>query len=654
MKKFICVCAFFCIIFNNKTYSQIAYYDAIILSKEIDFAENKQILLKKTDEVYKILAHYVSPDIQSKRDLIDLEFNKDGQGIDKNPFIEIKGGTESNRLVELGQKISSSAIGGLDVTTFADGLARFLVERSKEEISVAFFDRFKEKLNDYPELTKLFPTTAAFLNLIETYNYASMLQVLKEGYEKDINDLSGNLRGLRELTEANCDTNNVECKKRLNAIKNFFDKEESLYFVASTVLVDNLIKGSNAAQIVNAIASDSHVSKFPDANTANAFKLVNLFSESLRSQDSDKIWVGSKDISDKLLSDANVFKIYLALLYQQSKSSNIKFGSSQFHETLDSLVNQTSQIKTYLQKLITYTEVLNSQIKEIKDKKQDKIEFTTEDYYRYFNSTIDFIEHALNIQPTFHIDISTQAAAYLKTTRSAGAIYYSLKNRNFGSVVFNTIIILDNTLPSSAKFKSELIKYGSFVASVAQADSPDEVKNAIEAAALPSGSSRIKRETYYNVSLNAYLGPFAGGERLFEIKETEKQTSFSFGPFAPVGVAWSWGIKPTSDNPTHGGKSFSLFLSIIDVGAVAALRLNDNNTDALPEIKLKNIIAPGLFGVFGFGRSPFSIGAGLQLGPTLRKIEPNVTQQNNDNYYLRYSVFFAVDIPLFNFYTKPR
>jgi hypothetical protein len=640
---------------------QTAYHDAIKLSEMLAVSPGTtdfKFPLKDSILYSEILIKYTNNNTSLTLKQIEQEY-KDNIYIFKFlPNIGTLAADKGLFSINGTAKSLISSVGGLDVTTFADGLARFLVERSKEEISVTFFDRFKEKLNDYPELTKLFPTTAAFLNLIETYNYASMLQVLKESYEKDINDLSGNLRGLRELTESNCDkckeTNKAECISRINAIVGFFNKEESLYFVASTILIDNLIKGSNTAQIVNAIALDSQVTKFSDFNTANAFKLINLFSESLRSQDGDNIWVSSKDISDKLLSNTNAFTIYLGLLYQKSKSLDIKFDSLRFHDKLGSLVNKTSQIKTYLQELINNTENLNSEIKEIKEKKKDKTGFTTEDYHRYFNSIIDFLEDALKVQPTFNINISTQVAAYLKTTRSAGAIYYSIKNRDFGSVVFNTVIILDNTLPSNVKFKGELIKYGSFVASVAQADNPDEVKNAIEAAALPSGSSRIKRETYSNVSLNAYLGLFAGRERLFEIKETEKQTNFTFGPFAPVGVAWSWGIKPKSKSPTHGGKSFSLFVSLIDVGAVAALRLNDDNTDALPEIQLKNIIAPGLFGVFGFGRSPFSLGAGMQLGPTLRKIEPNVPQQNNDNYYLRYSVFFAVDIPLLNFYTKPR
>lgn len=76
--------------------------------------------------------------------------------------------------------------GNKDVTTLVSGIARFLAERTKEELNEAFFQKMKEKLNAYPELTTTFPKTASFLNAIETYSYASVLQVPKEAFETDM------------------------------------------------------------------------------------------------------------------------------------------------------------------------------------------------------------------------------------------------------------------------------------------------------------------------------------------------------------------------------------------------------------------------------------------------------------------------------------
>src|SRR5262245_59238255 len=42
-------------------------------------------------------------------------------------------------------------LGNLDVTTISDGLAQFLVERTKEELNAAFFEKFKETMKKFPE-----------------------------------------------------------------------------------------------------------------------------------------------------------------------------------------------------------------------------------------------------------------------------------------------------------------------------------------------------------------------------------------------------------------------------------------------------------------------------------------------------------------------
>ncbi len=50
--------------------------------------------------------------------------------------------TIASRLTSLTAKATNS-LAGVDVTTFTQGLADFLVERAKEELNVAFFERLK-------------------------------------------------------------------------------------------------------------------------------------------------------------------------------------------------------------------------------------------------------------------------------------------------------------------------------------------------------------------------------------------------------------------------------------------------------------------------------------------------------------------------------
>ncbi|MFX5484650.1 hypothetical protein ABTD53_19235, partial [Acinetobacter baumannii] len=63
----------------------------------------------------------------------------------------------------------------------------------------------KEQLNAFPELKTAFPKTASFLDIIETYSYASVIQVLKEAFETDIQNLPENLYNIKSLTDGDCD-----------------------------------------------------------------------------------------------------------------------------------------------------------------------------------------------------------------------------------------------------------------------------------------------------------------------------------------------------------------------------------------------------------------------------------------------------------------
>ena len=108
---------------------------------------------------------------------------------------------------------------------------------------------------------------------------------------------------------------------------------------------------------------------------------------------------------------------------------------------------------------------------------------------------------------------------------------------------------------------------------------------------------------------------------------------------APVGVAFSWGNKgkgkERNNGKLPGGKSITLFIPVIDIGVLASFRLGNDSSEVAAEIKLANIVSPGLYFYYGFGKCPISIGLGGQLGPQLRDV--TATEVNIDkNYYFRF------------------
>jgi hypothetical protein len=192
-----------------------------------------------------------------------------------------------------------------------------------------------------------------------------------------------------------------------------------------------------------------------------------------------------------------------------------------------------------------------------------------------------------------------------------------------------------------------ILKFGTFMANVVQAGNSDEVSAAIEAVALPSGSARIKRESNFNIALNAYVGVFGAFEKMKGVDTGFKANNY--GITAPIGIAFSIGNKFTNKN--KNSSSFSLFLSILDLGAPTSFRFTDDKTEKVPTIQLRNIVSPGAFISWGLPGVPLSLNAGVQIGPSLRKVTQG-TNTIQSGTYTRYSLSLAVDIPLLNFYNK--
>lgn len=176
---------------------------------------------------------------------------------------------------------------------------------------------------------------------------------------------------------------------------------------------------------------------------------------------------------------------------------------------------------------------------------------------------------------------------------------------------------------------SKVTEYYKLFAALSQAESGAEVEALLESYALPSGSSRIKKETDFNIAVNAYVGGF------FARSKTEGAGfSNQYGLTAPIGFTISHGLE------SYG--SLSLFAGIFDIGGIIRYKL-DNEGKYQQDVNLAGIVSPSIHGVYGFPfYLPLSIGLGCQW------TTPVTTANNNINLKPHFNMFLAVDIPLFN------
>lgn len=658
--------------------SQTSFYDALKIRNNFVDATTSPFTFKNDpasiNEICNLLRNYLPDSIRNKMSLNETQVLTQYLS---NPFLKFQA---ANAIGGAGVSLTSfssaiSSIGNLDVTNLADGFAKFLVERTKEELNIAFFEKFRDVIGkpEYKDVHTLFPQTYATLEVIgdRIYNYSAYINTLRESFEKDLQGLLTNL------------------PKVINdgRYKDFFNSNPQLKAISlSAIYIGKSLKekvhpGDIIADYDAALLDD--VSK----DVKGSVQTLQVFSNSLRSQNTDHYWIDFDSLK-LLVNDPIVLKIYLGLIWQQS--GDIAFEKTTLRKVLEFYPeNETKflEVVTYIKGFIKEADILRSDIQNVTGKDKDKLTFT--DYYNYYNDALDMIEYATNITqlPVIkdNITLSPKFQNYIRIARAGGDLALDISRRNYSSAIINTYSIYNfafggdslklkqlstDTAASSEersmasslitdraqikdgvieKVKKFLLQYGPFVAAVSQAENSDEVKQAIESVALPSGSSRIKRESKYNVALNAYVGLFGGHEF---IKGVDNGAAINtFGIAAPIGVSFSvGGIKK---NETKGGKSWSALISLVDLGAVTAYRFtNDSTTDKLPTIQLKDIVSPGLFISYGLGKCPISINGGFQYGPLLRKVSADANTTSNS--YWRASLSVCVDIPVLNFYTKSR
>ena len=248
-----------------------------------------------------------------------------------------------------------------------------------------------------------------------------------------------------------------------------------------------------------------------------------------------------------------------------------------------------------------------------------------------------------------------QTKKYIKVAENSADLYWNVTERNYGTAIANVIQILDAGFSGKKdlqKVKGQILKYGTFMASIVQAKNSDEVKTIIESVALPPGSFRTKRESSKNISLNGFLG-YAVGYEFLPYPEENKNNRWSpnVALSAPVGVSFTWGGNKKEDESKKNvdkGNACGLFLSVIDIGAMASFRFGDDSSAVASTVKLQNILAPGLYFSHHFRNAPVSLLIGGQMGPLLRDVNAI-----DENVYYRVGFSFVVDIPFLNLYNKP-
>jgi hypothetical protein len=592
--------------------------------------------------------------------------------------------------------ISYLGAGGPNIAAvFADGLAQFAIDRIKEDFNTTVLTRLKKLMESTPEFQKLFPSTWEQMKDLNDFSYSYYLNNLKPAFEKDIRSMLGNISSLSEIDKYQ------EILKTNPDLCMLFTAFDLVYGLQTEEPVQNTI------QKIYSSAYIQKTTELNATGLIRMIGFLSYALRDIRIIDDDqekpgKGWITFRQLNE-MFNDPLLTDIYLGLIYTlapdiqfsvpapDGKKSLVSFRSlldkTVFKDYLMQMVQSTDRMKTYMDKLTIMISI----------EKADPTSKTDLTKYSYYLSLLKewinmadqtFVFMADNqILPAgtglaqMRAQVTQINGLYLPMVKNGLDIAQNIQEKQYNLAIFNvnkflkeidvsmktTIVNLEKMEKDSKnaeekalyrqkadklsslekslnRITSFYVNYGNMIAGIALAKNGQEVKDAIAAVALPTGSSRVKKESSWNFCVNGYAGAFF---RNVDKKDTSiVRTGFTktWGISVPFGLAVSKGFKKAG--------SLSLFTGILDVGQIFQYRIEHDTisktTVALPDIVWADIISPSIQLVYGFPwYIPFSLGAGCQWLP----IKLSGSSLAFKPYF---NIMITYDIPVVNIWTQKR
>lgn len=548
----------------------------------------------------------------------------------------------------LGALAGASTGLGLPGSTFLMGLTDFLVKRTKQELSIAFFRDFQKVVKRSEEMQYLFPTTTKVLLKIDEniYQFKAFWEVLRESFLTDLEDLVYNLEDYVQQSSK------IKDPLVRHMMSDFFKIIELFY------------DKTTPSDVINYLAEDAYLHTVtPDVDSSkfvpilqSSLQILGLLSKSFEQEDANGYWVEPEMVT-KMLRNPVITTLYLGLIYQQSK--DIQMGEKTFAQYLEPLSirenaarvrSLLNTFKEFLDKAKALERLAKDMRRKANERRRDRNaapltdadkELEYDEYYDFTQNICDLLLYAYDFKKEI-LGASTKEDSlvhtYLTIVSDINGMALEIRKKHYTSALINTLFIIEKLLPEG-KFNCErqvMLKYGTFIATAVKAKTAAEVSDAIAAFALPPGGSAIKKYSKFSIAINAYVGLSAGQEIL-----TNVGSNPYYAVTTPIGVTFNWGFKNFG--------SIGILASVLDIGALTAFRFQDDNVSELPDLKFENVLAPGGYLVYGVPKYPIAIGIGAQLGPNLRTVTNGTLVTKTSGW--RWGAFIAVDIPIVSVYT---
>lgn len=369
--------------------------------------------------------------------------------------------------------------------------------------------------------------------------------------------------------------------------------------------------------------------------TENFFKIINEKSKALPADelafiDSLLTWIQGVEIkigdniyplnaqpislnSNERIQYNFVFNKFEKFISTAGRIRNISFDDlKSFVQNRDQVIIQIDSIVTSMKEIIT---IISSS------------EYTLLNTDRFNSSVLRQTNLFIDIKELINLVKIVSDTSYTNTYRVINSfeIIEYIAEKLLGDA-FNSTEVNKNYKEFFENFKT----YALFFSRLSEVQSKDEVKSILKSVTMPAVSFGTKRDNSNHIFISSYWGLSVGIESANRRLDFKKQNSLGYaGLTAPIGIEHSWGMGERG--------SLSLFASVIDFGPVVNSQLFDSGSS----IKLKDLISPGIYLVYGFTDIPLAISCGYFHSKAAR---------NNSSAQHHISLNIVFDMPLMVLY----
>ena len=561
---------------------------------------------------------------------------------------------KTSRAAKPAADISAAGGGGSVASTFAGlpseatliaGVSSFVVQRARDELVVTMINQSNKLFASDTLLGGLFPNIKRTLASVSESDVSGAVVLLRSASQQDLATLPGRLASGSFGVSVPCslpvvpkldkkapkrDTVAVEAAKADSA------KIAEACHLVSSVAADGLravgmvaSKVAGGETAISALAAFANVADttYHSPDVARALRLTGVVAREAMStslQRSD----GFADPTDAPYATAFLLDDVLQLSSKATVSSSEADGARKFIAdagAVDRVVGIARQLQDEVTAASTAAKSAASPTA-----KAALAEHAVR-LIRLSGQLIPDADAAISLATGRSSDFGTTFSNAISRGTDLAA---ALAGRDYHSGLVALLAIID-----TSKWNPKALRWVGFAVTIASADSAVDVAAALDAYALPVNSFIAKRtvakgeQSSFALLLNAYLGVSGGSE---EVSKAAGGAGGYLGATLPIGPEFAFAYA--------GGCAFSIFIPVVDLGAVASYRLGGSNSVTAPNVGLSQVIAPGLFFIVPVSKDwPLAFGFGAQFAPRLRSVADTTTRSDA----VRLGAFFAIDVPLF-------